>query len=47
MTWSQTGAITFSSTSSGNTITTGGNTIPTPTFNGVGGVSGWETITSA
>jgi hypothetical protein len=38
-TWSATGLLTFSSTSSGRTVTTNGITINSPiTFNGVGGV---------
>jgi hypothetical protein len=38
-TYSATGAITFTSTSTGKTITTSGETMPAMTFNGVGG--GW------
>jgi hypothetical protein len=45
VTWTSTGAITFNSTTTGQTITTGGTTINAPiTFDGVGG--GWS-LTSA
>jgi hypothetical protein len=37
ITWTNTGTLTFRSTSSGQTITTAGKTIDTLTFNGVGG----------
>ena len=38
MTFSVTATLTFTSTSSGQTITTGGNSMPSMIFNGVGGV---------